>query len=277
MVTNQTPSQSLMTTWLEYEKQVHLTRKKASAHNIHQLRISTQMFEAVLRLVSGLNSARHTKNLISLIKKVRKSLGSLRDIHVEAKSMQKQEDEKHFGKIKKFSKYFTKKKVAAEKKADLCLEQISLKREKFCVEKLVKKIKKIETVMTRSQIQSKIRQEIKKSVVKLNKRMKNINPDRAKEIHRLRIIVKKLRYKGECLNSLAGESHFDLGNLKAVQSVAGRIQNDSVLLKTLDRFLAKKENRNNSKILKIRKKVADHRVKTISDQFNKLNILKWAN
>ncbi|MBC7419963.1 MAG: CHAD domain-containing protein [Bdellovibrio sp.] len=277
MLQNELLSQSLMTNWQEYEKQVHLSRKKSSAHNVHQLRISTQMLEAVLSLASGLSLARHSKNLIVLIKKVRKSLGPLRNFQVEAKSMQKQQDEKSLGKTKEFSKFFNKQGAKAKNEAKRYLEKISLKHEKLRVKKLVRKIEKIETIKNGIQIHSEIRKVIKKSVIKLNSRMENINPDRAKEIHRFRITAKKLRYKGECLNSLTGEAHFDLESLKAVQSVTGRIQNDSVLLKTLDRYLAKKENRNDLEIMKVRKRIIDHRLKTINNQFNKLNVLKWIN
>jgi polyphosphate kinase 2 (PPK2 family) len=63
------------------------SRAKISTRNIHQLRISTQKLEAILTLANSLKSNHNSKNVIFPIKKVRKSLGPLRDIQVESTAL----------------------------------------------------------------------------------------------------------------------------------------------------------------------------------------------
>jgi CHAD domain-containing protein len=135
----------------------------------------------------------------------------------------------------------------------------------------------IEAHKSQKQIQDQLNHEIKSTTYKVKKIMHNVNPRRVKEIHKFRIQAKKLRYQQECLNSLVGNSRFDLQNLTLVQSVAGRIQNDSVLLKTLDRYLAKKGHHHDRAANKIRRRVKVNRTKIINTDFAKLNAIKWQN
>ena len=118
---------------------------------------------------------------------------------------------------------------------------------------------------------------MKSSVLKFNSVMKNVNPESVKEIHRFRILAKKIRYQGECVKALTGLAKYDLQNLKTVQSVAGRIQNDSILIGTLDRFLNKKKHENDPRALKIRKRIEVNQAKLIKDDFARLTSLKWEN
>ena len=270
-------SQLLLATWTKFEKQVRIALDKSSPRQVHQLRISTQKLEALLGMASGLPFKRKSDHLILLLKKVRKSMGPLRDVQVEEKALKNLNVKGFKTKKKRFSKFLKKKSSAAKEKTRRCLDKIPLKNEKWRAAKLMRKIKKIESQKHRNEIQSDLGREIKKSVLALNGEMKKINPARVNEIHQFRIHAKKLRYKAECLKSLSGQSHLDLKNLKAVQSIAGNIQDDSILLKTLDRFLAKKTNRNNTKILRMRKHVASHQKRILNDNFSKLNRLKWEN
>jgi CHAD domain-containing protein len=106
--------------------------------------------------------------------------------------------------------------------------------------------------------------------------MNRINPKRVKEIHRFRIHAKKLRYQGEFLNSLTESPVFDLNNLKTAQSIAGRIQNDSLLLNRLDQFLSKNKHVDDAKAIAYRKQIATNQAKLISKDFKELSATKWA-
>ena len=66
-------SQSLLQAWKNYKSQVHLSRRKASPKNIHQLRIATQRLEAMLTLIDGLKPTDDSKVIVSSVKKVRKN------------------------------------------------------------------------------------------------------------------------------------------------------------------------------------------------------------
>jgi CHAD domain-containing protein len=269
-------SHALSETWAKYEKQVRLSRDQSSIKNIHRLRVSTQKLEAVLTLANSIQSNHNSKNVIYLIKKVRKSLGPLRDIQVESlalgglssPSSPRQRDED-------FTRYFTHQKSVAKKKANRFLKEISLKRERNHVGKLVRKLMQIEEKKTSSQIHQDLHQQVKSSLSKLNEVIPTLNPERIKEIHQFRIQAKKLRYQGECLNSLSRTPSFDLKNLKVVQSVAGRIQNDSILLRTLDQFLAKKKHSADPSALNYRTLVLANQKQLIERDFKQLGSLKW--
>ncbi len=278
MLKNQSLSQSLHKTWSNYEEQVHLSRNQTSPKNIHQLRISTQKLEAVLSLAHSLHATHHSKNIISLIKNVRKSLGPLRDIHVESTALENLIQERlKAHKLRKFSKFFAKRKGSAKKKASKCLRNISLSQERKRVDRLAQKLKKNELDNDKNKIEVQLNSIMKSSFLKLNKVMKNVNPERIKEIHRFRIMAKKIRYQAECLNLMTGLTSYNLQKLKDIQSVAGRIQNDGILICTIDRFLAKKKHGKDIQALKIRKRIKDNQDKLINDKFSQLSAIKWQN
>ena len=278
MLRNHTLSQSLQKTWIAYEKQVHLSRKSISTRNIHQLRISTQKLEAALTLAHSLRPTHHSKNIIKLIKKVRKNLGPLRDIQVESSTLTDLRAQKPNGiEPREFSTFFSEQKSRAKKKAVKCLDRISLGNERKRIDKITKRLELIEVQHDPKQIQSQLNSKMKSSVLKFNGIMKNVNPESVKEIHRFRILTKKIRYQGECVNALTGLAKYDLENLKTVQSVAGRIQNDSILIGTLDRFLNKKNHQNDPKALKIKKRIEVNQAKLIKNDFARLTSLKWEN
>ncbi len=269
-------SHLLQKTWVVYEKQTHLTRGRTSIINIHQLRILAQKLEAILTLTDGLHSTHHSKNVASLIKHVRKSLGPLRDIQVESISLEDLNSRSaHNSENDEFNKFFSDEKKKAKKLAIECLEEISLESEKMSVHKLVTKLKQIESHHDKDKIRSQLDRKMKSLDLKFHKMMKTLNPQKVDEIHRFRVLAKKLRYQGECINLVKGLPKYDLNNLKTVQSVTGKIQNDSVMLKTLNLFLSKKKHQNDPDALKLRAQIENHQALLIDDEFSQLAKLKW--
>jgi CHAD domain-containing protein len=278
MLKNISLSQALNRAWNAYEKQVHLARKTISTRNIHQLRISTQRLEAALTLAHSLRSTHHSKNVIALMKQIRKNLGPLRDAQVESSALTDLRERKIDGhEQREFSTFFSEQKNKAKIKAVKCLKGISLGHERKRVEKIIKRLEQIEVKHDQKQIQSQLESKMKSSVSKFNKVMKNIDPDRIKEIHRFRIMAKKLRYQGECINQLTGSVKYDLQNLKTAQSVAGRIQNDNILIGTLDKFLSKRKHKNEPKAKQVKKRIEFNQAKLIKKDFANLTNLKWEN
>ncbi|MBC7467256.1 MAG: CHAD domain-containing protein [Bdellovibrio sp.] len=270
-------SKSLKTTWKQYEDKVHLAKDSQSSKNIHQLRISTQKLEAILTLINSINLTHGSNSIVYLIKKVRKSLGPLRDLQVEATAFSRLNEQKLKGeKLNLFSKFFNLQKVKAQKKAAHSLEDISLKHDKIRVLKLAQKLSLIESKKNKYKIQDQMDHQLKKTVIKINKDLKKINPCEVKQIHKFRIKVKKLRYQQECLNSLPDRLLIDFENIKDVQDIAGRIQNETVLIKTLDKFLSKKKNCEDQKIIKFREDLVISQAKHIKKDFSKITPFEWA-
>lgn len=271
-------SQTLKKTWQSYEGQVHLSRTRPSTRNIHELRVSTQKLEAVLTLAHSLRATHHSKNIISLIKKVRKSLGPLRDIQVESPGFSSLGVSQKTGqKRREFSAFFADQKNRAKRKAERCLNDISLGSERKRVGRIAAKIEQNEQKYNRRQIQLQLDAKLKADVLRFNAAMKTVNPERLKDIHRFRILAKKLRYQSECRNALIGTAQFNLDDLKQIQTVAGRIQNDSILIETLDRFLHKKKHSEDPKALKLRKRIELNQLNLIKKDFSLLTNLQWRN
>ena len=166
MSKNHSLSHSVLNTWKNYEKQVCLSRRQISTKNIHQLRISTQKLEAVLTLANSLKSNHNSKNIIYLIKKVRKCLGPLRDIQVESAALKglKENEIKHSGQSK-FSKFFSNQKTSARKKAIKCLDKISLKHEQLRIKRLAKKLAGIENQKSEKRIQVELDRKVKSLIL----------------------------------------------------------------------------------------------------------------
>ncbi|MBC7464533.1 MAG: CHAD domain-containing protein, partial [Bdellovibrio sp.] len=120
-------SENLGKCWKNYTHLVHRSREKLSPKNIHQLRIATQRLEAVLSLVHSLKDVKYENQITDLLKKVRKSLGPLRDSQVESPLLNRIVDEKSKDKeSKKLVKFFRHDKRGAEKKAHRALLNVHL-------------------------------------------------------------------------------------------------------------------------------------------------------
>lgn len=251
-------SHSLRQQWDGFEKQFQLTRKKASTKNVHALRVSTRRLEAVLLLANTLKSNLKSQKILSMIKKVRKSLGPLRDIQVEElalKELRFKPVEQKKGET--FESFLSRKKSDAKKEARHYLKQISLKQKRKSLYEIEKQLQALESKKDRVQMEARLNKKIKSSVLRLNKTISNHRPVQIEKIHRCRILAKRCRYQSECMKSMTGSSIVDLPTLRQLQYVSGKVQNEKVLIQTLDRFLDKKKNRDNLQALALRKKVCD--------------------
>jgi len=266
-------SQALLRYWENYARLVQLSSAKASTKHIHQLRISTQKLEAILTLVSNFVPKHQSKKIIDQIRKVRKSVNLLRDSQFEALAIKKQDNSDKFN--SKFTGFFSEEKRHAKKKALRYLKGISIHRQKKYVNMLATKLIDIEAHSDQKQVRSELEDQLNPTLFKFKQAMSKADPLQIEEIHKLRILGKKLFYQQECLNSLRANSRFQLKNLANVLSVCGRIQNDSVLLGTLDIYLAKKGRHQDPDAMQIKKQVKSHRAKVINTEFARLGNNNW--
>lgn len=252
----QTLSHSLKQQWDSFEKQFQLTRENTSPNNVHALRVVTRRLEATLVMANYLKFTRKSQKILSMIKKVRKSLGPLRDIQVEELALK----ELHFNEMdrkkgKTFRTFLSRNKEDAKKKARQCLKQIALKKKRKSLLQLEKKLQAFESKKDRGQIEKRLKEKIKSNILRLNRTVSDQGPMKVEKIHRIRLLIKKCRYQCEGMKSLTDDSIVDLSKLRQLQTVTGKIQNDKILIQTLDRFLDKKKNHDNLPALALRKKV----------------------
>ena len=246
-----------------------------SNKNIHALRVSIRKFEAILDIANIVNPSHRSKKTILMIKKIRKKLGPFRDVQVQLKAIKKYKNKKlNIDKQHPFFKFLSEKKIKAKKKSLKCLNQISLKDEKNNIKKMIKKTAFFESNKNKKQTQIQLNSKIKSSITIYNQLLKNINPERSKEIHKLRILTKKLRYESEFINLLIGHKKIDLKKLIFIQNITGKIQNNSSLIQTIDQFLKNKKNNHNFEVLKIRKEIQNHQSIIIQNHIKQLTVLK---
>ncbi|MBC7458924.1 MAG: CHAD domain-containing protein [Bdellovibrionaceae bacterium] len=271
-------SETLEKYWKNYANFVHSSREKISSKNIHKFRIATLKLEAVLGLVNTLKDIKHANRITDLLNKIRKNLGPLRDSQVESSLLDDIMDKKSKDKdSKSLIKFFNQDKQHAKKKAQKALENIQLKQEKSIVDEVSKAILEVEVAKNKKQIKNELDQKMKSSVLKYNFILSKIDPAQVKDIHNFRIFAKKLRYRAECLQSLEKKSRFSLKTLKKVQSVAGQIQDDTVLLKKLNQFRSLGKKNEHIHLEKTYNKIGNHRDKLIKKDFSQLQSLKWLN
>ena len=270
MKDNKLLSENLEKSWKRYERSVHASRENLSPQNIHQVRVATQRLEAALSLAHSLKEMKKADHITNLLKKVRKGLGPLRDSQVGSNQL----ENIHGG--KKLAESFKQDQHHAQKKARTALKNIELKHDKLNLIKITKNVCEIESKEKRKDLQKQLDHKMKSSILKFNLLLGKINPEQMKEIHHFRIFAKKLRYQAECIQSFNKKLQFSLKELKNVQSVAGKIQNDTVLLNKLNQFLSESKRKDSPRIEKICKSIELHREKLIKKDFSQLNSLEWA-
>lgn len=269
-------SQALVQTWEDYEKQIHITRSKTSAKNIHDVRILTQKLQAIVTLSRHLWTKGRKKNIISLIQTVRKDLGPLRDIQVETEALKSlklknlsQKTQKHF------LKYVFSQQKKAKEKAVLCLKSIHLKHENKQIKKLVKNLQQMEESHVAAAILKQLNLRMIRDFSKMNHYKKKMDPDKVSNIHHYRLLAKRLRYQGDCINALAGFEKYNLSDLKQTQNAAGQIQNQRLLINTLKHFI--KKSRNDLALKKLKSHLEDLQSQLIHKNVLQSESVKWKN
>lgn len=234
--------------WLHYREKIRDSRKNPNEENIHDLRVATQRFEAILKISQSLICSRSTSKLIKSLKKTRKILGPLRDLQVELRQCQH--------KNKTFFRFLQQKEKQQTKCASQYLKAIPLKYEKKLLQKLVaRKFRKAENTYTAEKTHSLLTPIIKSSLLKLNQiaNKKSIPP--VKRVHKLRQLAKKLRYQEEAFESMFARPSLDLSKLKLIQSGFGKIQDQNALFENMNRYLSKKQNKGDSEVQTSKEKI----------------------
>jgi|GEM_PF-5494641 len=274
-------SLQLAENWSQFTQQLLRSKNQLSTKNIHQVRVTSQRLEAILRLIKVLKlnktSQSSLRPLIKNIKTVRKSLGPLRDLQVESitlKGLLGKGSSPH----SELAKELNTKIVGAESQAKLALKKgVRFTKEYHAkaYSKLSFELKRLESEKSPGEIREPLKNHLRKLVQSFNKSLSSIDPKQAAEIHQLRLQAKKLRYRGECLNSFSGKRVIDLSHLKKLQSIAGDIQNDRVLLKTLAEFPKSKDSELNAKLARLRQKTSENQKELMTKDFAKIGTLPW--
>jgi len=262
-------SNPLSHAWEHYKNEVKAARHKATSKNVHALRVATQRLEAIVKISRGLVTNRYGAKLIESLKMTRKQLGPLRDLQVESDAKS--------SKTKRFSTFVTKEKKKAMRKASRYLDNISLKKEKRLISKILsKKLISAEKDLPLKKMHELLEPTVQVTLTKFNEALAETTPKKMKNLHKFRVLAKQLRYQEEALKTIFGASRFNIPKLKAVQVSVGKIQDKNALLQNMDRYLNQKKHRKDEKLLRAKKKIEKIQQRRIQTEFKNLSNSQWA-
>lgn len=209
-------------------KKFHKIEADTTENEIHDKRVILR------RVFPILNFYKINPSKVKFGKSTFELFGKLRDIQVQTLKLKKMEqtedwiDYLHY--LNELEQKYTKKIVKFSKKKPV--EFPSLKSSKI----------------NTSKINEKVHAKVKISFSKLLANNELSTFEKAKEIHKIRIALKKFRYTVEVLSYIEEIDEVKLEKLKAYQDELGEIKDYEVLIKGITRFYRKKELLVNAKI-----------------------------
>ncbi|MBC7538487.1 MAG: CHAD domain-containing protein [Bacteriovorax sp.] len=221
-------------------------RKKLSVETVHQIRVTTRKLEACLELLDSLRIGH--KKLTKDLQYVRKIHGPLRNIHVELESIKNIEDQV---KAKAFKCFLKKHEKKCEKKLFSELDLISFEKQNIEIQKIKNNLLLKDTPAMNEKAFNAMEAQNLKLFLEFKKTKRAFSPNTPKSIHPIRIAAKKLRYQGEILRPAISFENIDLPQLKHLQETFGKIQNDNVLHKSIDKFLHKHSKKGLKSVIKL--------------------------
>ena len=261
-------SEQLKRIWNIYRNRVRFSRKRANSKNVHDLRVATQKFQAILKLSQSIVPKPETKQLIQSLKKTRRKLGNLRDLHIESNLKET--------KVKHFSTYVGHEKKLAKKRVKKYLTELPLKEQKNLLAKVLnKKLLRTEKKRTLKQVRDLLDPAIQTTLSRFKKALAETTPEKMENLHRFRILAKQLRYQEEGMKAACGSTPFNLSKLKKVQITVGKIQDNNALLNTMNRYLTEKKHHGDPAVKKARKKLRDVQKRKIRKEFENLSATQW--
>lgn len=260
-----------MAAWDVYVKVLKRSKTNASEKNIHELRVSTQKFEAALSLARGLIDSDEPEFLIKELKRTRKRLGQLRDLQVESKKFRTTGNKR----LRTFSNYIDSREKKVKKKTMHCLNGVSMELQNKSVLKIRNSLAEFEKEHSRHSIQDASEKKVKAIYDDLEKTISDPKKLKLKDIHHSRILVKRLRYQGKILDAVFGSHRLDLKALRSAQVLVGKIQDEHTLQKTMEKYLKKAKNRKDDEVFKFCKRIEKNKDKLIRTVVKNLSMIKW--
>jgi len=222
--------------WLAYRALVKESRKLLSEPHVHDLRVQIQRFLATLEL-SGTND----RSLRKQLKKTKKQMSPLRDVQVELAFLKDNSADEG---LNTFKKHLEKREAKLITKVKKHLRRISLSEQKNQLNG--------PTRIARSEINGHVRT----LLLRYKKDQKASLQGKPETLHRLRLDAKHLRYLGEAQKSILGVTDVNLPLVKKTQTILGRLQDETELLKNIDHFIENKRHLPNPALKTLKHEIA---------------------
>jgi len=244
-------AESIEKNGFKYLQILKSVKKKISVDSVHELRVTIRKIEAALELLEPLGF--EDEKLAHELKHIRKLHGSIRNIHVELESIK---NIKTTISVKAFKNFLNAKKIQEEKKILKKLKIISIKNQRTEIKKLVFKLLRKDTPPVNLKA-SRLLEIHHHQIIKEFKKVKtDYSPKSAKSIHNIRIISKKIRYQCEILKPSLKFSDINLLKYKFYQDALGKFQNNTVLQKSINKYLKKHGKIESKLVLKLQMHIA---------------------
>jgi phosphohistidine phosphatase len=232
-------SHALDTEWRSYLTRLEGFQQKASAKNVHDLRVSIRRLMTIIELIERFNSDNAAQRTLIMLEDQLSELGDLRDAHVEIVTIR--EYVKQIPELREFSDDLLDRESgylsAAKKilsKSDIGFIQNAINRARI-------RLEAHRTTMDASGANKIVRDALDRSFDDVNKKLQLVTTADYSTIHSLRLAFKTFRYQLEMLQSLIPLDRKQLGTAQSLARMMGQIQNLEVLMKGLAEFKCRKE------------------------------------
>jgi len=223
----------LQNEWITYRCLIKTNRKHPSEKTIHELRIHIQKLLVAIELAASVLGKSPPTPLVHQLKKTKKRLNSLRDLHIELRWVNLTNDSK----LKSFKAHLKKHELKISNQAKKHLCGVSLAKQKQFIKSTKESLGKPKNRLSFTKVKSRIETQINRAIAQVKSAQHVHDGERPKQLHRLRIHSKHLRYLGEAQKQVLGHTHVNLLRVKKIQSALGKTQDHVVLLKDINHYL----------------------------------------
>jgi CHAD domain-containing protein len=149
------------------------------------------------------------------------------------------------------------------------------KKEKNWLNNLVLKVQKIEKITGPKEIKVQFDKVISPLKEQFKLGQLNLSAMRPKQIHKFRLIIKRLRYQGAIQNLLFRSNHFNLKKMEMAQSQTGKICNDIAMQRNLSLYLKERRPNDIQNIKAIQNKILVNRKRNMLTASKMLKAVIW--
>jgi CHAD domain-containing protein len=231
-------AQTLSIRWDLYRGRLDQCRKRPSVDSVHDLRVATRRLMALLLMLQSMRSSGgKTDKFSRLLKRQLKSLGPLRDAHVQQQFIEQQVE--RFPELLLLRKYVKRREKQALKTAACQIRDFKMKQLGRWVRRLILAILEREKNVARNQRLTAAGLKCADGAyAETVRRRQSIDSSDLKTIHKTRVAFKKFRYVVESLPpEITGLTRRDLRMLDGYQRKMGAIQDLEVVQNGLTEFL----------------------------------------
>jgi len=218
--------------WENYRRQVKTCRQEFSEEAVHDLRVSTRRFLAILDIARAIDPHPRIQKMRRFLKDQLDDLDDLRDVQVML--VEGSETIENFLDLKSFEAHLEEQEKHLLRWARKQINALKLSELKKRIEKISEALKKR---IVEESFSAQLFRTVDNAYLRTMQAYVQVDASQPSTIHRLRLAFKKFRYMSEVIQPLIPdypESHFE--HMHQYQSTMGDIQDIETFLNALTDF-----------------------------------------